>query len=136
VTVPSDPLVQSFEAGTLDPARFRHREHLYVAWCYLRELPLEEALPRYALHLRRLTEKLGVPGKYHATITWAYLILLDDAMHDPALEGAGFDALLARYPSLLDARGGMLSEYYDRAELDSDVARRRFVLPRARRTAT
>jgi hypothetical protein len=129
----SDPLVEAFEAATVDPAAFGHREHLYVAWCYLRELPLEDALVRYVRHLRRLAAALGVPGKYHATITWAYLVLLHDAMQDPELPGDDFASVLAKHSALLDQKGGLLSAYYDPAELASDVARRLFVLPRPRR---
>jgi hypothetical protein len=124
-----DPLVLAFEAGTIDPPAFRHREHLYVAWCYLKALPAEDALARYVRHLRVLTVKLGVPSKFHATLTWAYVALLDGAMRDPALVAADFEALLRRYPSLLDAKHGMIFDYYDAAELGSDVARSRFVLP-------
>lgn len=121
-----DPLVRAFEAAAIDPERFGHREHLYVAWCYLRELSLEETLVRYVTHLRRLTIALGVPEKYHATITWAYLVLLHGAMRDDE----SFQELLERHPSLLDHKKGMLSQYYSMSELDSPIARERFVLPR------
>ena len=124
----TDPLVQAFETATVDPASFHHREHLYVAWCYLRELSLEDALARYARYLRQLVIALGVPHKFHATITWAYVVLLHDAME--RLPGATFEQLLAANPTLLDHRAGALYAYYNRDQLDSDEARRRFVLPR------
>jgi hypothetical protein len=126
----TDPLVQAFEQRTVDPAAFHHREHLYVAWCYLRALPLEDALARYVCHLRQLTVALGAPDKFHATMTWAYLLLLDEAMQRSP--GASFEELLATNHALLDHRTGALHAYYDRAQLDSDHARRRFVLPRRR----
>ncbi|WP_428266258.1 hypothetical protein [Haliangium sp.] len=124
----TDPLIQAFESASLDPGGFHHREHLYVAWCYLRELPLEDALARYVRHLRQLTIALGVPDKFHATITWAYVLLLRDAMDRSP--DASFDELLADNPALLDHRAGALYGVYDRAQLDSDQARQRFVLPR------
>ena len=120
-----DEWVVAFERATLDPARFDHRAHLYVAWCYLKELPLEQAVPRYVQHLQKLTRALNVPHKYHATITWAYLILLNDLMQADET----FDALLERHPSLLDARSA-LRDCYDDRELFSDRARHHFVLPR------
>jgi hypothetical protein len=123
-----DPIVLAFETATLDPATFHHREHLYVAWCYLRALPVEEALARYVHHLRALTIAHGAPGKFHATMTWAYVVLLHEAMERSP--GASFDELLAEHPALLDHRAGALHAHYDRAELDSDEARRRFLLPR------
>jgi hypothetical protein len=124
----TDPLVQAFERAAIDPTKFHHREHLYVAWCYLRALPLEDALARYVHHLRRLANALGVPQKFHATMTWAYVVLLHDAMERSP--GASFDELVAMNPAILDHRGGALYAYYDRAQLDADEARRRFVLPR------
>ncbi|MGZ3424270.1 MAG: hypothetical protein ACXWUG_13885 [Polyangiales bacterium] len=124
----SDPLVTAFENGTVDPKAFHHREHLYVAWCYLRELPLEEALARYVRNLRALTRTLGVPEKYHATMTWAYLALLDGLMQEPELRES-FEALANKHPSLFDAKDGMLFDHYDQSELQSEAARRRFVLP-------
>jgi hypothetical protein len=126
----NDPLVRAFEAAAIDPSTFHHREHLYVAWSYLRELALEHALARYVEHLRRLTVALGVPEKYHATITWTYVVALHDAMaQQPELD---FDALLRARPDLLDHRSGVLAKHYDRDELDSAAARARFVLPRRR----
>ncbi len=124
------PRVRAFETAAVDPAAFGHREHLFVAWCYLKELPLEQAVPRYVHYLQRLTRALGAPHKYHATMTWAYLILLSESMSAPDLEGADFDALLARCPRLLDVRTGLLHDYYDAGELASDRARSRFILPR------
>lgn len=124
----TDPLVRSFEEMTVDPAQFRHRQHLYVAWCYLRELPLEDALARYVRHLRALTTALGAPRKFHATITWTYMIMLARAMRDSP--GATFDELLACHPGLLDHATGVIHAHYDRAELETEEARRHFVLPR------
>jgi hypothetical protein len=124
----TDPLVRAFESQAIDPAQFRHREHLHVAWCYLRELPLEEALARYVRYLRQLAAALGVPGKFHATMTWGYVVLLHAAME--AAPDATFDELLAGNPALADHRAGALHAFYDREQLASDEARRRFVLPR------
>jgi hypothetical protein len=63
-------------------------------------------------------------------MTWSYVVLLDAAMREPELEGADFEALLRVHPRLLDARRGIIFDHYDAAEMSSDVARERFVLPR------
>lgn len=122
----ADPLVQAFEQAQLDPSRFHHREHLFVAWCYLQAMPLEDALARYVRHLRKLVKVLGAEQKFHRTMTWGWLVLLDAAMD--ASPGLSFDALLAAHPELvkLDA----LRAHWPQATLDSTEARRRFVLPR------
>jgi hypothetical protein len=90
-----DPLVVAFESARLPATGFRHREHLRVAWCYLRVLPVEAALERYAHHLRALTVALGVAEKFDAELTRQYFQRLASAMlASPAL---GFDELLARH---------------------------------------
>jgi hypothetical protein len=73
---------------------------------------------------------MGVPHKFHATMTWAYVVLLHAAMEQSP--GATFDQLLADHPALLDHRAGALHKHYDREQLDSEEARRSFVLPRPR----
>ena len=82
---------------------------------------------RYVHHLRQLTLALGVPNKFHATMTWAYLVLLREAIDRSPSKT--FDELLAQQPVLLD-RHAALAPFYERAELDSEEARRSFVLPR------
>jgi hypothetical protein len=124
----TDPAVRAFESATIDPAAFHHRDHLYVAWCYLRALPLEDALARYVRHLRQLAAALGAPTKFHATMTWGYVVLLHAAIDRSP--DASFDQLLAEHPALADHQAGLLYAYYDRAQLESDEARRSFVLPR------
>lgn len=123
-----DPLVVAFENASVDPAVFDHRAHVFVAWCYLKELSLEQALPRYVEHLQKLTRKLGVPQKYHATLTWAYMVLLHDLMHEPSAAALDFAALMFRHPNVLNPRVA-LSDYYDERELSSDRARHHFILP-------
>jgi hypothetical protein len=91
-------------------------------------LPLEDALARYVRHLRELAVALGSPQKFHATITWGYMALLHAAMRRSS--GASFEQLLADNPALADHRAGALDAHYHRAQLDSDEARRYFVLPR------
>jgi hypothetical protein len=127
-TLLTDPLVHAFERATIDPATFHHRDHLYVAFCYLSALPLEAALARYVHHLRQLVTALGVPDKFHATITWAYVVLLREAMDRSP--GASFEDVVGEHSALLDHGAGVLYRYYDRALLESEDARRRFVLPR------
>ena len=131
-TSPQDTeIVQRFEDRTLRPEQFGHRQHLLVAWTYLRALPFGEAALRFASQLKGFAERHGAAAKYHETLTWAYAALLHERMHgSPA--AADFDAFLARNPDLL-AHPGALAPYYDADTLQSELARRVFVLPRPRR---
>jgi hypothetical protein len=127
--------VAAFEACTIAKGEFRHADHVRLAWIYLRERPLIEAIDCFTTSLRRFAAHHGVPGLYHETITWAYLLLIrermqrDGAPQDwPSFRDANAD-LLARNPSILD-------RYYAPETLASDTARRTFVLPDCVRAIT
>lgn len=118
--------LEAFEAGTLDPQSFDHEAHIYVGWLYLERIPLLEAIRRYSTALRRLTTKLGVPGKYNETITWFYLVLI--AERRQTTRGHGWFAFRSENDDLFHG-SRMLGRYYSKALLKSDQARQAFVLP-------
>jgi hypothetical protein len=117
-------LVAAFEACTLPPEQFPHRAHVRLAWLYLREAPLAETLTRYSAGIRRYAGSLGAAGKYHETITWAYLFLIHERMQRTPCEI--FEAFAAANEDLF---GPILDRYYSKEVLESDVARTTFVLP-------
>ena len=73
-------LIEAFEGCTIPAAQFHHTDHIRLAWSYLGRLPLLEAGARLTLSIRRFAEHVGQPGLYHATITWAYLFLIQERM--------------------------------------------------------
>ena len=95
-----DELVAAFEASTLPPQEFRHREHLLVAFRYLEALPFARASRRFVDALTRFTRAHGVERKYDATTTRVYLVALAEAMADAP--DATFDELLAQRPDFFD----------------------------------
>jgi hypothetical protein len=119
------PGMADFEAGAIDAERFDHQAHVHVAWCYLRQFPLAEAITRFTAALRRLTVRLGAEGKYHETISWFFMIVLADRMAaDPARD---WDAFRSGNGDLFDDAGGLLRRHYSAECLEG--ARGRFVLP-------
>jgi hypothetical protein len=129
--------VRAFEELTLPPDRFRHREHLLVAWTYLRESPFGEAGARFARNLQSFARANGAEGKYHETITWAYLALVNERLYSASgarAPEASFSAFLCENPDLLDREGGALTARYDRETLATPLARAAFILPRPRMT--
>ena len=74
--------VESFEAGAIDPDRFDHEAHIYVAWLYLKTFECDEAIQRFDAALRRLTRKIGAASKYNAMITWLFLKLIAERSHE------------------------------------------------------
>jgi hypothetical protein len=124
-----DALIAGFESARLPPAAFRHAEHVRTAFLYLGRHPdFGEAALRFRAALRRFAAKNGVPDRYHETLTWAYLALINERAHGSSF--ASSTDFLRRHPELLDGRGGILSRYYDLDAIGrSATARRVFVLP-------
>ncbi|HEU4410239.1 MAG TPA: hypothetical protein VFS43_33595 [Polyangiaceae bacterium] len=128
VTADDLAYARAFARASLPAADFSHRGHLRVAWVYLRGRPFARAALCFARHLRRYARAQGAEGKYHETLTWAYLVLINERL-EGAPPGEGFDDFLRRCPELADAKGGLVGRYYDAAQLASPLARRAFVLP-------
>jgi hypothetical protein len=120
--------VAAFEACTLAPERFHHRQHLQVAWWLLRDGPALLAMRRFVDSLRRYAAHIGKPALYHATITWAYLLLVDERLErgGRARRWAEFER---DHPELF--RRDLLQRYYAADTLASPLARRVFVFPDA-----
>lgn len=122
-------MIAAFENGTLDPARFDHRLHLSIAWSYLQRDGFPEGALRFRQFLKAYVAKVGAEGKYHETITWAYLVLLNEELSLRAPPGESFDEMIQRRPDLLDHRNGAIARCYSKSQLDSPDARRVFSLP-------
>ena len=116
--------VEALEACTLPSELFDHREHVRLAWLYLREQPLLEALPRFIASLKRYAGSLGASGKYHETITYAFMFLIHERMQRNPAEV--FDEFASTNQDIF---GPILQRYYRAETLASDLARTTFVMP-------
>ncbi len=122
-----EQIVQAFENATLEAEGFNHEAHILVGWWYLQEHDLLRSIARFADALRRLTRKLGVPSKYHETITWFYLIKIAERCNGAAR--ADWPAFKAANPDLFEWNPSLVQQYYSESLLSSEVARRMFVFP-------
>jgi hypothetical protein len=123
-----DEFIASFEACTLPPERFRHADHVHLAWLYLRRSPVLAALARFRRALRRFAASQGKPERYHETITSAYFLLIHERVHRTG-QHKDWPSFALANPDLLDWNDRILHAYYDPATLDSEFARRVFVFP-------
>src|SRR5262245_26049431 len=125
-----DALLAAFESAALPPASFHHRDHVRVAWICCTRYPPEVALARFCDALRRFAAAHGAAEKYHATLTWAFVLLVGERI---ARGGAcsSFDEFARRNADLLDWQKGrsVLDRFYRPETLASAVARARFVMP-------
>lgn len=124
---PQGPSLDDFEAGTFEAGEFSHRAHVFVAWSYLQQYDLLESIRRFTAALRRFTQSIGQAHKYHETISWFFIILVAERRRGAAAD----DWLLfaEQNPDLLQPGGKLLRRYYSPDVLDSDRARRQFLLP-------
>jgi hypothetical protein len=123
-----DALLLAFDEGTLPPGAFHHRDHVRTVWILLEGHPALDVLARFSAGLRRLAAAAGKPGLYHETITWAYVLLVNERRVAPGAET--WPAFAARNPDLLAWKPSVLETRYYRTEtLWSERARATFVLP-------
>ena len=115
----------ALENGTLDPAMFRHSDHLRLGYEMLGRYPFGEAVTRFSRGLRLLTAKAGRPEIYHETMTVAFLALIGERRAQGRY--ADWSEFKANNGDLLEKR--CLERWYDAKQLSSDLARRTFCLP-------
>src|SRR5690349_16413411 len=73
--------VTRFESLDVSPAEFNHAAHVRLAWIYLRDHPLPEAMMRFRDSLKRFAAHHGKSDLYHETITFAFIFLIHERIH-------------------------------------------------------
>jgi hypothetical protein len=119
--------VARFRDGTLATDHFHHRDHVRMAWLYVREHGLEAAVTAFTADLRAFAIAKGVPRLYHATITVAYLTLIAERL--TVAPDGDWDAFAAANADLLRWKPSVIDDYYSADRLWSDQARAQFLLP-------
>ncbi len=118
-------LVRRFESGELDPATFRHGDHVRLAWGLLQHHDFFEAHSRLRAGLKSLAARAGRPGAYHETITLAFLAVIYERVQQD--KDLGWDAFSRRHADLLDK--AVLGRFYSPPRLSSREAREGLLLP-------
>lgn len=128
-SVGDQEFVEALENATLPAASFGHREHVRYAWLLLRRHRLASALPRISDALLRFATHHGAPGMFHATVTWTYVLVIDELMHARGSERSDFDRFLERNPLLLEPVPRLMSRFYAEPTWQSQRATETYVLP-------
>ena len=128
LTAEAEAFIDAFERCALPPGSFRHRDHVWLAWLYLRLYPLPVALERYAEGLKRFAASIGQDGLYHETITYAFIFLINERMKRDGLADS-WGVFAARNDDLLSEGIRFLHVYYRPETLASDLARKVFLMP-------
>jgi hypothetical protein len=104
---------------------FGHREHVELAWSYLRLYPIDEAADVMAAAIRRAARLHGAEDKYHESITHAWLHFV--AVHIQRWGADTFEGFLGRNPELLD--GSLIQHFYSLELILSERARASRIAP-------
>ena len=118
-----DEFLAELEACTLPQEKFHHVDHIHAAWLYLTRFPPAEAIARFSYALRCYAASLGKASRYHETITWAYLLLVNERVGRSG-PGTTWDQFAAAHSDLFDWKSSILLRYYREETLHSEVARR------------
>jgi hypothetical protein len=120
-------LLQGFLDTTLPADQFHHRQHVQVAWLFVRKYGMPDALAEFTAAIKRFADAKGATGLYHETITWAFLLLIAERQaRNPSSNWPEFEAA---NPDLLVWKPSILGRYYSKELLASDLARRTFLMP-------
>ena len=120
-------LFDRFVDTSLPVDQFHHHQHVHVAWIFVREHGMPAALSEFSAAIRRFADAKGATGLYHETITWAFLLLIADRhARNPA---ETWDAFAVANQDLLTWKPSVLSRYYSKELLASELAKRTFLMP-------
>jgi pyridoxamine 5'-phosphate oxidase len=119
-----DEFLGLFESAALE--EFRHADHVRAAFAYVERDGPDRALPAMLAGIRRFAAAKGDPGKFHYTLTRAWLTLIVEARarHPHARTAA---ALLNACPLL--AEQATIGRFYSPEVLAQDGARAGWLEP-------
>ena len=125
-----DTFLKRFEAAEWSADQWHHREHIKVAYLYLRKYPAAEALERVRAGIQALNAAQKVPEGpargYHETMTLAWMRLVQHALTERG-PAASSDQFFERHPELGNPK--RLADFYSRDHLMSLEAKRMYVEP-------
>ncbi len=125
-----DEFLDQFENCSWPHDQWHHRQHILAAYLYLRRYPLDEAIQRMRMSIKRFNAAHKVPESidrgYHETLTQAWMRLVHFTLceYGPADSA---DAFYDAHPQLWQAK--VLRFFYSRERLMSLTAKSQFVPP-------
>lgn len=117
-----------FEEGRIPSSSFHHKDHIRLAWIYLKICPVPTALEKVTTGLKRFAKAVGKPELYHETITWAYVFLILDRI-ERSPESEDWESFSKINADLFSWKPSLLNQLYRDETLQSETARKIFVMP-------
>jgi len=124
-----EEFLRALERCELPESEFGHAAHVRAAYLYLQETDFAGAMERIRRAIRNYATHLGKPDRYHETITVAYVALIQQHICERGNSG-GWVAFARDNSGLFQP--ALLRQFYSQAQLQSEMARRVFLLPRSK----
>ncbi|MGE0583425.1 MAG: hypothetical protein AB7P31_14985 [Steroidobacteraceae bacterium] len=125
---------RAFEACEFAPEAFDHAAHVRLAYIYLCEASVDAAADRMKKSLQAFLAHLMVdPGKYHETITRAWIMAVAHFMQESNMCESAAEFMTVNH-RLLDSK--IMLKHYSAEVLFSPQAREEFVQPDVSRIPT
>ena len=121
-----EDFLREFEDLSFPAELFHHREHIRVAWLYLKSSDATRGAEKMSEGIRRFANHHGATQKYHRTLTLAWMRLVAAALVETA-EGYSFEQFISAHPELKDTK--LLDKYYSKELLQGAAAREGWVEP-------
>lgn len=104
---------------------FGHRQHIHLTWLAIRRYGTAAAVRLVSDGIQRTARYAGVPQKYNATVSQAWVELVGH--HAAETTTADFGAFADQHAALLDKR--LLTRFYQPSTLAGTLARTGWVEP-------
>lgn len=121
-----EDFLRAFEDLSFPADQFHHREHIRVAWLYLKCSDASRAAERMSASIRRFANHHSATQKYHHTLTLAWMRLVAASLVETP-EDFSFEKFLAANSELGDKN--ILAKYYSNELLQTTAAREGWVEP-------
>lgn len=126
-TMDERELFDRFVDTSLPASEFHHHHHVRVAWLFVQRHGMPAALAEFTAAIKRFADAKGATGLYHETITWAFLFLIAD--RQARQSNKTWQDFQAANEDLLTWKPSILDRYYSKELLESDLAKRTFLMP-------
>jgi hypothetical protein len=122
-----DTFIKQFEDLSLSPDYFNHIGHLRIAWLYLHQNDLEQAINKVCTGINAYAISLGATEKFHLTITDSIVRIMAGRINVD--KNQSWPMFLESNQDLVEDALAVLCEYFSRSLLLSELARLSLVKP-------
>lgn len=120
-------LETAFENCTLDPGLFSHEAHLRLAWIYIKQFEVDEAVDRICFHLARFVTYIGEEDKYNLTLTIAATHAVNHFMNKS--KSGNFKDFILEFPRLKNNFRELIETHYGFDIFSNQEAKKTFLEP-------